>query len=515
MESKGNAPIPCCAILCSVCVVHAKEFAAERTAAKETMLTRLRPSKTMNTQRYWKLVLLSFSVAIHWCQAELVSAAEKPNIIFIFADDWGYGDLSSHGSTFCETPHLDRMAKEGIDFANFTVNSPVCSPSRVAVMTGQFPARQCIHQHFAGVSSNRKRGMPDWLDPDGPSLPRMLKDAGYRTGHFGKWHLGGGVGVPTEDRYGYDAYATFNGSKTHEIKKDGLASVAHAVSFIKENKDQAFFVNLWLHEAHLAHFPLEKYLRQFRDLDEQKKVYASVIAEADEGVGRVLDLVKALELDEKTLIVFSTDNGPEATRDADQKIHKKGAPGLGGYYSVGETGGLKGRKRSLFAGGIRVPFIVRWPGVVPAGQIDKTSVLTAVDLLPTFLHVAGVELPDGFAPDGENVVSAFKGQPLERTKPIFWEWRGGVSKDYTWPSLGVRDGRWKLIVNKELGKMELYDEQKDWPEKADVSNKNPEVVEELSRQLDAWKKSLPLVPSEHCCAKPKDLKTRKSKTNQK
>ncbi|MDA7918591.1 sulfatase-like hydrolase/transferase, partial [Mariniblastus sp.] len=117
-----------------------------------------------------------------------LDADEKPNIIFIFADDWGYGDLSCHDSSFCETPHLDQMANEGIDFQNFTVNSPVCSPSRVAVMTGQFPARQCIHQHFAGVNSNRKRGMPDWLDPKGPSLPRMLKNAGYKTGHFGKWH---------------------------------------------------------------------------------------------------------------------------------------------------------------------------------------------------------------------------------------------------------------------------------------------------------------------------------------
>jgi hypothetical protein len=138
-------------------------------------------------------------------------SASQPNIIFIFADDWGYGDMSKHGSTFCETPHLDRMAEEGIDFANFTVNSPVCSPSRVAIMTGQFPARQCIHQHFAATKSNEKRGMPDWMDPQGPSLARMLKEAGYKTGHFGKWHLGNATDSPTEDLYGYDAFATFNG----------------------------------------------------------------------------------------------------------------------------------------------------------------------------------------------------------------------------------------------------------------------------------------------------------------
>ena len=113
-----------------------------------------------------------------------LQAAERsrPNIVFIFADDWGYGDVGVHGSTFCETPHLDRMAKEGTDFANFTVNSPVCSPSRVAVMTGQFPARHCIHQHFQSVKAHINRGMPDWVDPQAPMLPRMLKNAGYTTG---------------------------------------------------------------------------------------------------------------------------------------------------------------------------------------------------------------------------------------------------------------------------------------------------------------------------------------------
>lgn len=124
------------------------------------------------------------------------------NIIFIFADDWGYGDMGKHGSTFCQTPHLDRMAEQGVDFANFTVNASVCTPSRVAVMTGQFPSRQCIYQHFAGLKSNAQRGMPDWMDPQGPSLARMLQQAGYETGHFGKWHLGAGAGVPTEDLCG-------------------------------------------------------------------------------------------------------------------------------------------------------------------------------------------------------------------------------------------------------------------------------------------------------------------------
>ena len=428
-----------------------------------------------------------------------LTAAEpkRPNIIFIFADDWGFGDVGIHGSTFCETPNLDRMASEGVDFYNFTVNSPVCSPSRAAVMTGQFPARHCVHQHFQGVKAHINRGMPDWLDAKAPMMPRMLQQAGYKTGHFGKWHLGGAGDAPTEDAYGYDQFATFNGSKVNPIRKDGLASVDHALKFINEVKDEPFFINLWLHEAHLAHYPQPEYMEKFKDLDEQKRVYASVIAEGDEGVGRVLALLKELDLDDNTLVVFSTDNGPEATRDETHKIHHEGDPGLGGYYSVGETAGLKGQKRSLFSGGVRVPLIARWPGMIPEGETDKTSVLTAVDLLPTFLDVAGVPMPEGYAPDGESAWSALKGEDFQRTKPIFWEWKGGANHSFTWPTLGVRDGEWKLLVGTENDELELYNLNNDWAEKTNVAEEHPEVVERLSSQLTSWKQSLPESPTEN------------------
>ncbi len=433
--------------------------------------------------------------ALLWCG--LAAAAERPNIIFIFADDWGYGDMGKHGSSFCETPNLDRMAEEGIDFANFTVNSPVCSPSRVAVMTGQFPARQSIHQHFQGIKAHIKRGMPDWLDPQAPMLPRMLKEAGYTTGHFGKWHLGSAGDSPAEDAYGYDRFATFNGSGQHEIPKGGSVGVDHAEAFIREFRDQPFLVNLWLHEAHTPHLPQERFMKKFGHLGEAEQVYASIIAEGDEAVGRILSLLKELGLDEHTLVVFSTDNGPE--HSTDEKDHK--GEGLGKFYSVGETGGLKGEKRSLFSGGIRVPFVVRWPGVVPQGKTDTTSVLTAVDLLPTFLDAAGVALPAGYAPDGESVLAAFKGAPFTRTRPIFWEWRGGDNQAYTWPALGVRDGKWKLLVNRETRQAELYDLEADWAEQKDVSAEYPEIVQQLSDKLDAWKAGLPQEAPAHCFSK--------------
>ena len=405
-----------------------------------------------------------------------------------------------HGSSFCATPNLDKMAKEGIDFANFTVGSPVCSPSRAAVMTGQFPAVNSIHQHFQGVKAHIKRGMPDWLDPQAPMLPRYLKEAGYKTGHFGKWHLGSSGDSPTEDKYGYDSFATFNGSKVNPIRKDGLASVDFAEKFIRENKDEPFFVNLWLHEVHTAHYPLDRYMEEFNGLTDKQQVYASVIAEGDEAVGRIMKLLDELGLDDNTLVVFSTDNGPE--KETDEKIHDKNDPkGLGKYYSVGETGGLKGEKRSLFAGGIRVPFIVRWPNVAPAGRIDRSSVITAVDLLPTFLEAAGVALPDEVEADGESALAAFKGEEFERTKPIYWEWRGGDNGDHTWPNLAMRDGKWKLIINEKQDKTALYDLEADWAEKNDLSADFPEVEKELRKKLRAWKSSLPTEPSPNALSK--------------
>ncbi|MEP4079426.1 sulfatase [Haloferula sp.] len=438
--------------------------------------------------------------------AVVVFAATPPNIIFIFADDWGYGDVGVHGSSFCKTPNLDRMAKEGVDFANFTVNSPVCTPSRVAVMTGQFPARHSIHQHFQGIKAHIKRGMPDWLDSEAPMLPRMLKQAGYTTGHFGKWHLGSVKDSPTEDAYGYDRFATFNGSGKNEISKGGLSSVDHAERFIKDaagpdGKGQPFFVNLWLHEVHTPHLPVERYMEKFKNLDEAERVYAAVIAEGDEAVGRIMTLLKELKIDDNTLVVFSTDNGPE--KSTEDKGHK--GQGMGKFYSVGETGGLKGEKRSLFSGGIRVPFVVRWPGVVPKGKVDKVSVVTAVDLLPTFLDAAGVSLPDGYTPDGESALAAFKGEGFKRSKPIFWEWRGGDNQAFTWPSLAIRDGKWKLLFNQETKKMELYDLENDWAEVTNVAVENPEIVQTLKRRLMKWKNSLPTEPS------PKGLSRQRNK----
>lgn len=443
------------------------------------------------------------------------AAVSKPNIIFIFADDWGYGDLGVHGSTFCKTPRIDRMAAEGIDFQNFTVNSPVCSPSRTAVMTGQFPARNSVHAHFASSNYHVSLGMPDWLDPTVPMLPRILKDSGYATAHFGKWHLSNNhiPDAPMPPSYGYDEFGAHNLPGNAPEQMNPSETCPRTIDFIRRHKDQPFFINMWLHETHTPHYPLKEHLAQFEDIDERKKVYAAVIAEGDAKVGKVLDTLKELGLDEKTLVIFSSDNGPET---GNEKSSKKNngitGLGLGTYYSVGETAGLRGRKRSTFAGGVRVPFIARWPGTIPSGKTDRASVITAVDLLPTFVELSGAKIPEGFEPDGQSIVPALKGNPFKRSKPIFWEWKKHRGKTgNSWPRLVIRDGKWKLFLNDIISKAELYDIESDWAESTDLSQLNPEKVQELTAKLCAWKASLPTEPSASCISKFRGTKNTKKK----
>jgi len=427
---------------------------------------------------------------------------KQPNIIFIFADDWGYGDLSIHNSSFVQTPNIDRMAKEGIDFQSFSVLNPVCSPSRVAVMTGQYPARHSIHGHFATVSSHMKRNMPDWLDPNVVILPKLLQQAGYKTAHFGKWHLTNThiPDGPSPSEYGYDEFACFNvSSKYKQIHPDH--SIDKAIQFITTNKDKPFFVNLWIHETHTPHYPKQEFLKNYEALDEQKQVYAAIVEEADTKIGQIMETLISLGLDKNTLVIFSSDNGPEFTGKEKELMDNSTGKGLGTYFSVGETAGLKGRKRSLFAGGTRVPFIVWWPGVVKGGVVDKTSNLSAVDLLPTFCELAGINLPENYLPDGESFVNLLLGNEFKRTKPIYWQWKFSNLQKYFWASAAIQDGKWKLYVNQKKGLMELYDLDLDWFELNNVSSQYPKIVQSLFEKIQIWEDTLPLEAPKHCFSK--------------
>lgn len=431
------------------------------------------------------------------------SRAERPNIVFILADDWGWGDLGCHGHPWLKTPNIDRLAAEGTEFYQFTVASGVCSPSRAAVLTGHFPARHGIHGHFATVESHMKRGMPDWLDPKAVLLPRLLKESGYATAHFGKWHLTNIMvpDAPLPSRYGYDTYGAFNCSGPQMPVYD---DVRLAIDFIKKSHaaKKPFFVNLWIHEPHTPHYPRPEYLKQFSHLgDEAKEIYAAVLAHADARIGELLTELKRLDLTDNTLVIFSSDNGPENTGPPSRRNvdDESTGPGLGGFASVGTTGGHRGRKRSLLQGGIGVPFIAKWPGSIAAGRIDDTTPITAVDLLPTFCEVAGVKLPKDYTPDGVSQLPALLGKTgSQRAKPIFWEWRTAANRGDNWPALAVREGSWKLLLGKEANRVELFRFPSDRVERTNLRDEHPEEVRRLSALIDAWRKTLPAEPNREC-----------------
>ena len=434
-----------------------------------------------------------------------VSARDAPtNILFIFADDWGWGDLSCHGHPYVKTPNIDRLAKEGTDFHRFTTASGVCSPSRTAIMTGHFPARYNIDGHFAWVPSNARRNMPDWLDPKAPLLSRFLKSAGYATAHYGKWHLANDMipDAPFPSEYSFDEYGAFNCSGPQMYVHDDVKS---AIPFIEKSHkaDKPFFINLWIHEPHTPFHVDPKLQKRFAELGEKDAIYAATLFHADLRIGQLLDALDRLKITNNTLVIFSSDNGPaRGAPDAPLTLGYDSATGLG--YGIaaakGITGGRKGYKAALFEGGVGVPFIARWPGKITAGKVDKTSIFSAVDLLPTFCEIAGVKLPVSYRPDGVSQVTTLKGKGKAlREKPLFWKtvapWPARKTKPDHWVSYAVVSKNWKLVTNRDAQYVELYDLLTDPLEKKDLKEKHPIKVSELKKMLTQWQGTLPAKPT--------------------
>jgi N-acetylgalactosamine-6-sulfatase len=417
---------------------------------------------------------------------------DRPNIVFIFADDWGWGDLGCHGHPYLKTPHIDRLAKEGTDFHRFSVASGVCSPSRAAVMTGHFPARYSIDGHFAWVPSNQKRNMPDWLNPQAPLLTRFLQGAGYATAHYGKWHLANDMipDSPLPTAYGIDEYGAFNCAGPQMFVHD---DVKMAIPFIERSHElgKPFFINLWMHEPHTPFHVDPKFLKKFPDLDEPDAIYAATLYHADLRIGELLNALDRYGLTENTLVVFSSDNGPaRSVSSAPLALTYDSATGLG--YGIGAAKGITGGRRkykgSLMEGGIGVPFIARWPGKVAAGKVDKSSFLSAVDLLPTFCELGGLTLPVDYRPDGVSQVSVLMGKEEKSTreKPLFWRMSHGYAMVHQ---------QWKLVSNRKFTTFELFDLVADPLESKDLSKSNAEVTQNLIGMIKDWTKSLPKNPS--------------------
>lgn len=449
--------------------------------------------------RYIALLLLGLVVP----SLPASAADSRTNILFIFGDDWGWGDLSCHGHPYVKTPNIDRLARQGTDFQRFTVASGVCSPSRTAVLTGHFPARYNIDGHFAWVPSNASRNMPDWLDPKAPLLTRFLRSAGYRTAHYGKWHLGNDMipDSPPPAAYGFDDYGAFNCSgEQMPWHEDAPRAVAFIEQSVRETKP--FFVNVWLHEPHTPFHTVPKYEWRFRHLERADQIYASVLSHADDRIGLLLDAIDRLGIANDTLVIFTSDNGPaRATRSEELTLNYDTATGAGwgNDASKGITGGRRGYKASLFEGGIGVPFIARWPGKIAAGKVDDVSLISAVDLLPTFCEIAGARLPEGYAPDGVSIVEVLKGQPMpRRAKPLFWKiaapWPAQKAKPDHWVAWAVVHERWKLVANRDLSHSELYDISADVAESSDQAAAQVGVKAALLAALKDWQATLPAKP---------------------
>lgn len=439
------------------------------------------------------------AAALPWLDRSAWATEKKPNIIFILADDLGWGDLGCYGQHELKTPNLDKLASQGLRFTNFYVCGSVCSPSRAAFTTGQFPARVKIHDYLRvdPTPAQQAAGTAPFLDPKTPTLARALKEAGYATGHFGKWHLGASPGAPSPAEYGYDTSTTVNSNGpgwTDEQKdpffraKSSELIVDEAIKFIEGNKDKPFYINVWSLVPHAVLNPTEEQTKPYQRFRPKapdrgtKLVYYSSVGDLDAQIGRLLNKLDELKLTDNTIVLFSSDNGPEEIGLTEAA-----------HSGIGSPGPFRGRKRSLYDGGIRVPFIIRWPGAAPAGTVNDTSVVAAVDLMPTLAKAAGAKLPAGARLDGEDVGEILRGSARQRSTTLFWEYRFpmlGHPMHHS-PQLAVRDGDWKLLMNADGSRIELYDLSKHGVEFDNVADRHPDVAKRLSEKLLAWKKTLP------------------------
>jgi arylsulfatase A-like enzyme len=427
--------------------------------------------------------------------AVAVEKESLPNFVFILADDLGWGDLGCYGHPRIKTPNIDRLASEGIRFTQFYVNSPVCSPTRAGIMTGQFPSRHGLHtQIFGSAERMEQMKIPRWLNPDAVQLPRVLKEAGYQTAHIGKWHLSvpqnKASEIPVPERYGIDfsRLPDFNWKKLGlewDPQRTSELFVDQALQFIDQrDQNKPFFMQVWLDDPHNPYHPTDEQLNAYPGMPPEDPLtkYWALVTELDRQVGRIIEKVERAGLTKKTYIIFTSDNGPADPSDLS-------ANGLAG---TGSTGPFRGSKGSLYDGGIRTPFVLRGPGV-PANLINEKTVFSGVDLLPTFCSLAGVQLSASYVSDGEDMSEAFAGQPVQRTKSLMWFYpvRYRAATINQSPVLAIRKDQWKLLVNPDGSRVELYDMTVDLTETDNLAVQFPVVVAGLKETVLGWYRQLP------------------------
>jgi len=448
--------------------------------------------------RWMLLVGFVLTLNIGLVSAAAPQTTRRPNIVYILADDLGWTDLGCMGSKYYETPNIDRLAGQGMRFTN-NHNAQNCAPTRAVLMSGQYAPRTGVYTVDSlerGEAGARKMNVPQNvtnLPLDRKTVADQLKAAGYATGMFGKWHLGQ-EGEYHPSRRGFDEAIVsmgrhFDFVTAPRVEYPAGAYLADfltdkALDFIQRHRDQPFFLYLPHFAVHVPHQAKPELIERFEKKPgsggHDSPVYAAMIASVDESVGRVLAKLDELKLAESTLVIFSSDNG-----------------GVGGYEELGWKGitnnaPLRGGKGMLYEGGVRVPFIVRWPGVVrPGTTCDE---LTAhIDFYPTLLEVAGAPRPPQVL-DGVSLVPLLKDPKVRLRREAFYvHFPGYLEGQKQWrttPVGTIHQGDWKLLEFFESGRLELYDLREDPREKNDLAAKMPEKAKELRTRLSVWRKEL-------------------------
>ncbi|MFT5123317.1 MAG: arylsulfatase A [Kiritimatiellia bacterium] len=424
-------------------------------------------------------------------------AARNPNILFILVDDLGWHDLACQGNSAVKTPHIDRLAREGMRFTDAYAAAPVCSPTRAAIVTGKSPAALHITNHLPDRKGNTPKEAKwnpaeclDHLPTEHVTIAERLKAAGYANAFLGKWHLSGqGKGLPEFEptnqgfdiniggcSYGgpptfFDPYKIPNleNRKTGEYLPDRLAD--EAISFMKDHREDPFMIFLWNYSVHWPMEAPEAYLKKYEGhqgpgLNDFR--YGAMIEALDDSYGRIFAALDELDLAENTLIIFTSDNG--------------------GFAGVSDNRPLRAAKGHLYEGGIRVPLIVRWPGKIAAGSSSKVPVIS-MDYYPTILEAVGLPNSDT-ALEGESLMPLLtQSGDLNRTSIYFhypnYAWHRGNR-------LGgaIRNARYKLIERYDNGELELFDMQDDWREKKNLAGDKPELAQRMQQELAAWRERI-------------------------
>lgn len=425
--------------------------------------------------RFFLILTSSFLIL-----ASSLSAAQ-PNLILFLADDLGYGDLACYGHPVIKTPNLDAFARQGVRLTQCYSGSAVCSPSRSALLTGRTPHRNGVYTWIA-------EGAEVHLRTSEVTLPKLLKGAGYNTCHSGKWHLNGLFNNPAQPQPGDHGYEWWmatqnNAGPSHEnpnnFVRNGQAVgqmqgysaplvVTEAVTWLKEKRDASkpFFLAVWTHEPHYPIKSDPKFKALYPDLtDDVQKEHHANVTQMDHAFGMLMQALDEQKLADNTFVFFTSDNGPEGDGIK--------TPGRG------SSGGLRGRKRDMHEGGIRVPGLARWPGKIRPGSTSETPVIGS-DVFPTMLGIAGVDIPKDRTMDGVNVLPVLEGSAtrVERPQPLFWRLHMAPNA-----KIAMRVDDWKILADETLTTFELYNLKADPKEETDLQEKEPARFAALKDQL--------------------------------